>query len=76
LKTEAHLNNIKKFSSYFEENTMRLHYKDQLVNAVYGTIAVYFENHTKHTNTLCGQNAELLNVKASGTGTYSWAKKG
>jgi hypothetical protein len=26
-------------------------------------IAVYFQIHTKHINTLCGQNVELLNVK-------------
>ena len=26
-------------------------------------IAVCSHIHTKHTNTLCGQNAELLNVK-------------
>jgi len=26
-------------------------------------IAVCCQTHTKHTNTLCGQNAELLNVK-------------
>jgi len=26
-------------------------------------IAVCFENHTKHINTLCGQNVELLNAK-------------
>jgi hypothetical protein len=26
-------------------------------------IAVCSENHTKHINTLCGQNIELLNVK-------------
>jgi hypothetical protein len=26
-------------------------------------IAVFSEIHTKHTNTLCGQNVELLNVK-------------
>jgi hypothetical protein len=31
---------------------------------LYGEIiAVCSEIHTKHTNTLCGQNAELLNVK-------------
>jgi hypothetical protein len=24
------------------------------------TVAVYCENHMEHTNTLCGQNAELL----------------
>ena len=26
-------------------------------------MAVCYEIHTKHINTLCGQNAELLNVK-------------
>ena len=26
-------------------------------------IAVWSQIHTKHTNTLCGQNVELLNVK-------------
>jgi len=26
-------------------------------------IAVYSQIHTKHINTLCGQNVELLNVK-------------
>jgi hypothetical protein len=30
-------------------------------------IAVCSEIHTKHINTLCGQNVELLNVKAGGT---------
>jgi hypothetical protein len=31
------------------------------------TVAVYCENHTEHTATLCGQNAEFWCVKASGT---------
>jgi translation initiation factor IF-1 len=31
------------------------------------TVAVYCENHTEHTNTLCGQNAEFWYVKAGGT---------
>jgi hypothetical protein len=30
-------------------------------------IAVCSEIHTKHINTLCGQNVGLLNVKDSGT---------
>ena len=30
-------------------------------------IAVCSQIHTKHTNTLCGQKVELLNVKAGGT---------
>ena len=33
-------------------------------------IAVCSEIHTKHINTLCGQNVELLNVKQPG-GTHS-----
>jgi hypothetical protein len=28
------------------------------------TVAVYFENHTEHRDTLCGQNAEFWYVKA------------
>ena len=28
-------------------------------------IAVCFQIHTKHINTLCGQNVEFLNVKLS-----------
>jgi len=30
------------------------------------TIAVCSEIHTKHINTLCGQNVEILNVKPGG----------
>jgi hypothetical protein len=40
------------------------------------TVAVYCENHTEHTNTLCGQNAEFSNVKAGGTCSYRYALKG
>jgi hypothetical protein len=36
LKTEFLLNNIYKFSSYLTGNTLRLHYKAQPVNAVWG----------------------------------------
>jgi hypothetical protein len=31
------------------------------------TIAVCSEIHTKHINTVCGQNVELLNVMPGGT---------
>jgi hypothetical protein len=34
-------------------------------------IAVYCKNHTKATNTVCGQNAGLLNVKAGGISASS-----
>jgi len=37
-------------------------------------IAVSSEIHTKHANTLCGQNVEL-NVKPGGTYSDRWALK-
>jgi hypothetical protein len=36
----------------------------------------YSENHAKPINTLYGQYAELLVVKAGGTYSYHWALKG
>jgi len=39
-------------------------------------IAVCSQIHTKHINTLCGQNVELLNVKPDGTYSDRWALKG
>jgi hypothetical protein len=38
-------------------------------------IAVCSEIHTKHINTLCEQNVELLNVKYGGTYSNHWALK-
>jgi hypothetical protein len=37
-------------------------------------IAVCSEIRTKHINTLCGQNVELLNVKPGGTYSDHWLK--
>jgi hypothetical protein len=39
-------------------------------------IAVCSEIHTKHINTLCGQNVESVNVKRGGTYSNHWAVKG
>ena len=39
-------------------------------------IAVCSQIHTKHINTLCGQNVELLNVKTGGTYSDRQALKG
>jgi len=39
-------------------------------------IAVCSQIHTKHINTLCGQNVELLNVKLGGTYSDHWALEG
>jgi len=57
------LNYIQRFYSYRAVNTLRLGYKNQLVNAVREIIAVCSEIHTKHINTLRGQKVVLLNVK-------------
>jgi hypothetical protein len=38
-------------------------------------IAVCSEIHTKHINTLCGQNVELLNVKSGETYSDRWTSK-
>jgi len=37
-------------------------------------IAVCSEIHTKHINTLCGQNVEFVNVKPGGTYSDHWAE--
>jgi hypothetical protein len=39
-------------------------------------IAVCSEIHTKHINTLCGQNVEFVNFKPGGTYSKQWALKG
>jgi len=39
-------------------------------------IVVCSEIHTKHINTLCGQNVESLDVKPGGTYSNRWALKG
>jgi hypothetical protein len=39
-------------------------------------IAICSQIHTKHTNTLCGQIVELVNVKPGGTQSKYWALKG
>jgi hypothetical protein len=44
---------------------------------LYGEIiAVCSEIHTKHINTLRGQNVEFVNVKLDGTYSNHWALKG
>jgi hypothetical protein len=34
------------------------------------TVAVYCENHTEHTDTVCGQTVEFLDAKLGGTYSY------
>jgi hypothetical protein len=40
------------------------------------TVAVYCENHTEHTDTLCGQNVEFYYVKAGDSYNIHSAFKG
>jgi hypothetical protein len=40
------------------------------------TVALYCENHTEHTDALCGQNAEFWYVKAGGTYSDHCSLKG
>jgi hypothetical protein len=37
-------------------------------------MGVYSDNHTKHINTLCGQNVKFLIVTAGGMYIYNWSK--
>jgi len=39
-------------------------------------MAVCSEIHTKHINTLCGQNVEFVNVKPGGTYRDHWTLEG
>ena len=39
-------------------------------------MAVCFQIHTKHINTVCGQNVELLNVTPDGMYSYHWGLQG
>jgi hypothetical protein len=39
------------------------------------TVAVYCENHSEHTNTLCGQNEEFEYVKEDGMYSNHWDSK-
>jgi len=39
-------------------------------------MAVCSEIHTKHINTLCGQNVESLNAQSDGTYSNHWVTEG
>jgi hypothetical protein len=70
LKTEFHLTNI-----YINpvRTPQETHYvsttKPNRLMLFGETVTVYCENHTEHTDTLCGKNAEVWHVKAGGTYT-------
>jgi hypothetical protein len=76
LKSEIFLCNMKKFVSYLIENTFISTTKRNQLILLGEIIAVYCENCTKHTNSLCLWNAELHNVKSGGTYSHHCALKG
>jgi len=62
-KAETHLHDTQTPGPYRAVNTLRLGYTKSQLMLYREIIAVCSEIHTKHINTLCGQNVELLNVK-------------
>jgi hypothetical protein len=50
-------------SAYRAVNTIDIGYETSQLTIEREIIAVCYEIHTKHINTLCGQNVQLLNVK-------------
>jgi len=62
-------------SSYRAVNTLCLSYKTRQLVLYKEIIAVCSQIHTKHINTLCGQNAGLLNVKLVAYSDH-WAVEG
>jgi hypothetical protein len=66
LKTAFLLNNINKSSSYLTKTHYTSATNINRLMLFNETVAVYCENHTKHTDTLCGQNAEFQHVKTGG----------
>jgi hypothetical protein len=63
LRPEVHINNIYKCSSYNTDNELNLRYKDQFVKLLVEIIDLYSGTSAKSTTTLCGKNAEFLNVR-------------
>ena len=57
------------FSSHLSVNTPRLHYKDPLFDAARRDNRPLFQV-ADHTNKLCGQNVQLLNMTTCGTYIY------
>jgi hypothetical protein len=55
LNNEFHLSNIYKSSPYLTGNTLCPATKPNWLMLLREAVTVYFENHTEHTNTLCGQ---------------------
>jgi hypothetical protein len=60
------------FFLYMQENTLRLGYKICQLMMYKEIITICSQIHTRHTNTLCGQDVELLDVKPGSTYSDHW----
>lgn len=61
------LNYISRLTSYRAVNTHPLGYRTNGLMMCKKIIADYFKVQKKHKHTICGLNAEFLNVKRGGT---------
>jgi len=60
------------FTSYPSLKTFHRGYKTSQLMLYMEMIAGFSQVHTKHTNTLCGQNVEYLSVKPGGSYSDQW----
>jgi hypothetical protein len=67
---------IVKIKSVPRSKHTRLGYKSNQLMLYREIIAVCSEIHTKHINTLCGQNVEFVNIKPDCKYSNHWALKG
>jgi hypothetical protein len=74
-KPEVQLNNIYKFRLYLSENTLSSTKANWLM-LFREIITVYFEDHMKSLNTLCGQSAEPFSIIANSTHNNDCVSKG
>jgi hypothetical protein len=70
LEREMYQNNSSKFNSFLTESTVLLHCRAGWCMLFSEMMSVHCENHMKHTNTRCKQDAGVLNVKAGGTNIW------
>jgi hypothetical protein len=70
------MNYIQRFSPYRAVKTHRLGYQTKQLMLYREIMAVCCKIRTRHLNTLCGQNVELLNVTLGGIYINHRALKG
>ena len=75
LKADINLNYIWSFSTYRAVNSLVLSFKIIMVRLYREIVAVFCQNHAKHTDTSWVQNVLCLNVKHGGTYNNHWMLK-